>query len=84
MCRFYFYELIWSVYLYIVYVVKIKRFKLKIFSPQNPPLPAVTFQTEVSEEWGSGEWTHMCRFYFYELIWSVYLYIVYVVKIKKI
>jgi hypothetical protein len=78
MCRFYFYELIWSVYLYIVYVVKIKRLKLKIFSSQNPPLLAVTFETKVSEEWGSGEWTHMCGFYFYELIWSVYLYIVYV------
>jgi hypothetical protein len=36
MCRFYFYELIWSMYLYTVYVVKMKRFKFKIFSPQNP------------------------------------------------
>jgi hypothetical protein len=28
--------------------------------------------TSVSEEKGGGEWNYMCRFYFYELIWSVY------------
>ncbi len=27
----------------------------------------------VSEETGLQKWTHMCRFYFYELIWYVYL-----------
>jgi hypothetical protein len=31
--------------------------------------------TSVSEERGGGKWTLMCRFYFYELIWSVYLYL---------
>ncbi len=37
--------------------------------------------TSVPEEkGGGGEWTHMCKFYFYELIWSVYLKIVNVVK----
>jgi hypothetical protein len=29
--------------------------------------------TSVSEETEGGEWTNMCRFYFYELIRSVYL-----------
>jgi hypothetical protein len=29
---------------------------------------------------GGAGWTHMCRFYFYELIWSVYFQTVYVVK----
>jgi hypothetical protein len=28
--------------------------------------------TSVSERREDGEWTHMCRFYFYELILSVY------------
>jgi hypothetical protein len=30
--------------------------------------------TSIFEERVCGEWTHMCRFYFYELIWYVYLY----------
>jgi hypothetical protein len=46
MCRFYFCELIWSVYLYLMCLccenVKIKNFK---FNPRTPPL-AVTFQTQ--------------------------------------
>jgi hypothetical protein len=32
------------------------------------------------EERGGREWTQMCRFYFYELLLSVYLLIDYVVK----
>jgi hypothetical protein len=59
MCRFYFYELIWSVYLYIVYVVKIKRFKLKICSPQNPPLLAVIFRPKFLRSGGVGN-GHIC------------------------
>ncbi len=34
--------------------------------------------TSMFEERGCrcGEWTHMCRFYLYDLIWSVYLYMI--------
>jgi hypothetical protein len=31
--------------------------------------------TSISKERGCGEWTYMCRFYFYELIWFVHLYL---------
>jgi hypothetical protein len=29
--------------------------------------------TSISDDDGGGEWTQMCRFYSYELLWSVYL-----------